>query len=151
MAAAMLMLVGIPASLIVPGFTDGRDRRRWVAVAAFLDAAGLLGLALVPDVLPWLWVSLFAIGNGALFPLSLTLPLDVSDDASEVGNAVAWTLGLGYLFSATGPVLVGALRDASGSFALPFALLAGFALMIVVLALVALPRPRAATLQVAAD
>lgn len=150
-AAAMLMLVGIPASLVIPGFTDGRDRRRWVAVAAFLDAAGLLGLAFIPTVLPWLWVSLFAIGNGALFPLSLTLPLDVSDDASEVGNVVAWTLGLGYLFSATGPVLVGSLRDASGSFTLPFALLAGFALMIVVLALVALPRPRAATLRVAAD
>lgn len=141
-AAAMLMLVGIPASLIVPGLTDGRDRRRWVAAAAALDAVGLLGLAVAPTVLPWLWVSCFAIGNGALFPLALTLPLDVSEDASEVANVVAWTLGLGYLFSATGPVLVGALRDASGSFALPFALLAVLGASIVAIALLALPRPR---------
>lgn len=140
-ATGILMIVGIPASLVVPALTDGRDRRPWVAASAALDAAGIFGIAFAPTALPWLWLTLFALGNGALFPLSLTMPLDVSEDSAEVADAVAWTLGLGYLFSASAPVGVGALRDLSGSFTLPFALLAALAAAVAVLALVALPRP----------
>jgi cyanate permease len=34
-----------------------------------------------------------------------------------------WTLGIGYGLSTLGPVLTGALRDVSGSFTLPIAVL----------------------------
>jgi CP family cyanate transporter-like MFS transporter len=58
-----------------------------------------------------------------VFPLTLTLPLDVAADADEAGALSTWTLGLGFALSALGPVLVGALRDLSGGFTLPLAVL----------------------------
>jgi CP family cyanate transporter-like MFS transporter len=63
-----------------------------------------------------------------VFPLSLTLPLDVARNTSEAAALSTWTLGLGFALSALGPVLVGALRDISGGFALPLSVLAACAL-----------------------
>jgi MFS transporter, CP family, cyanate transporter len=107
-----------------------------------LMSAGTVGLGLAPTWAPWLWLSLFAIGNGPIFPLSLTLPLDAARDTSDAANLVMWTLGLGYLMASFGPVLVGWLRDASGGFALPLLALAAAGCASGLLALLA-PAPRA--------
>ena len=55
-------------------------------------------------------------GLGAVFPLSLTLPVDVAVDPAEVGAVAALMLLGGYLISAVGPVLLGLVRDATGDF-----------------------------------
>jgi MFS transporter, CP family, cyanate transporter len=122
-APAVISFAALPFALLVPGLSDGRDRRRWIAVSAAVMAAGAFGLAFAPSTAPWLWLAIFAIGDGPLFPLSLTLPLDVARDASEAAVLSMWTLGIGYGLSTLGPVLTGALRDVSGSFTLPIAVL----------------------------
>jgi CP family cyanate transporter-like MFS transporter len=120
---ALLSLLAVPFSLFIPGLSDGKDRRRWILWSSLLMSAATFALAFAPTTAPWLWLVLFAIGDGPLFPLTLTLPLDVARDAAEAGALSTWTLGLGFLGSALGPVLVGALRDLSGGFALPLAVL----------------------------
>ena len=133
--AAAIAVIAIPASAVVPGLSDGRDRRPWLVATAVLVAAGVLGVALAPTTAPWLWLSLFALGNGALFPLALSLPLDHGRDPGEVVALTTWMLGIGYLISAVGPVAVGALRDASGGFALPLGIVASSAALAGLLAL----------------
>ena len=64
-----------------------------------------------------------AIGNGALFPLALTLPQDLADDERSRTLLTTWMLGLGYTLSGTGPLIVGGLLDLTGSFEVPMALL----------------------------
>lgn len=139
LATTAIVLVAVPASLIVPAVSDGRDRRLWLAGGAAVMAAGLVGIALVPTTLAWLWLVLFALGNGAVFPLALTLPLDLSRDAREAAELVAWTLGLGYLLSALAPVLIGVLRDATGGFGTPMLVLALVGVVCGVLAVVGIP------------
>ena len=78
----------------------------------------------MPETPAWLWAPLFGLGTGALFPLLLTLPLDLADSAFEATDLTAWMLGIGYLMSAVAPVAVGALRDLTGGFDVAFAYLA---------------------------
>jgi CP family cyanate transporter-like MFS transporter len=125
---ALLSLLAVPFSLFVPGLSDGKDRRRWILWSAILLSGATMALAFAPTAAPWLWLVLFAIGDGPLFPLTLTLPLDVARDAAEAGALSVWTLGLGFMLSALGPVLVGTLRDLSGGFTLPLAVLGTCAL-----------------------
>jgi CP family cyanate transporter-like MFS transporter len=64
----------------------------------------------------WAWAALVGIGFGVLFPLTLTLPLDVSSDPAQVGAVAGMMLGVGYTIASVSPFLLGAVRDASGSF-----------------------------------
>jgi CP family cyanate transporter-like MFS transporter len=125
---ALISLLAVPFSLLVPGLSDGRDRRLWILGSAIVLSAATFALALIPTVAPWVWLALFAIGDGPLFPLTLTLSLDVARDSEEAAALSTWTLGLGFALSALGPVLVGLLRDLSGGFALPLSVLGGCAL-----------------------
>jgi CP family cyanate transporter-like MFS transporter len=126
---AALLILSIPASIVMPALSDGRDRRIWAAASAAVAAAGLAGIATMPLTLPWLWITLYALGNGALFPLVLTLPLDLSPGGERTAHLVAWTLGLGYSISCLAPVAVGELRDASGGFEVPMLVLTGCLVM----------------------
>lgn len=125
---AMVSIFTAPASLLVPRLSDGRDRRPWLLGTASLMAAAVLGLALAPMAAPWLWVIAFGIGTGSIFPLMLTLPLDLRDSQAQIDELTGWMLGIGYAMSAFAPLLVGAGRDLTGGFELPLVLMsaAGF-------------------------
>jgi CP family cyanate transporter-like MFS transporter len=123
-ATAVVPIVTIPASLIVPAASDRGDRRRWITGSAVAMTGGLLGLAFAPTAAPWLWIVTFAAGSGSIFPLALTLPLDLARGPDAIARLSAWVLGIGYVASAVAPVLVGALRDATGGFTISFAILA---------------------------
>jgi CP family cyanate transporter-like MFS transporter len=90
-------------------------RRMWLTGAAVLQLASLLGLVLVPGP-GWLWAVMLGISVGPLFPLTMTLPLDAADRPAEVAALAGMMLGLGYTLSAAGPLVLGAIRDASGGF-----------------------------------
>jgi cyanate permease len=70
---------------------------------------------------------------GTLFPITLTLPLDISKSAAEVAGATALVMGGGYLASASSPFLMGVLRDVAGSFepVIIFSVLLGVASLVV--------------------
>jgi CP family cyanate transporter-like MFS transporter len=69
---------------------------------------------------------------GILFTTVMTLPLDAARERSEVAALSTLMLGVGYAVSAIAPVALGAVRDATGTFTVPLALLAADAVLLLV-------------------
>ena len=127
---AVLNLVAIPASFFVPWLSDRFGRRRaWLAAMAATFVVGMSGVVLVP-ALAYAWVVALGIASGGMFALVLTLPLDLEDDPGRVGALVGMMLGLGYTIGAISPFVLGAVRDATGSFTASLWLLAGFSVLL---------------------
>lgn len=111
-------LMGAPASLIMPMLAArARDQRVHAAAVGLITAAGLVGLMLSPTSLPWVWASLIGIGNGASFPLALTMLVLRTRSAFDTARLSAMAQSFGYLIAATGPVAVGVLHDLAGGWA----------------------------------
>ena len=114
--AAVFSVAALPAGLLVPYLADrAGSRRLWLLGASSVTVAGLLGLAAAPDA-AFAWAPVAGAAIGAVFPLSLTLCLDVAHDPADAGAVAALVLLGGYTLSALSPVGLGALRDAAGSF-----------------------------------
>jgi CP family cyanate transporter-like MFS transporter len=124
--------VGLLTTIGVPLFADRLGARRpKLLVSAVIAVVGLVGIVLVPD-LAFVWVAVLGLSLGAVFPLVLTLPLDVADDPARVGSVAAFMLLGGYMLSSLGPVVLGATRDVTGDFQASLWLLVGVALALVV-------------------
>ena len=124
---AVLNLVAIPASFLVPWLSDRvGGRRPWLAATSFFFVGGTLGFVLVPGA-AYLWAASVGLASGAMFALVLTLPLDLEHEPRRVGALVGMMLGLGYTIGAISPFVLGAVRDASGTFTGALWLLVGFA------------------------
>jgi CP family cyanate transporter-like MFS transporter len=96
--------------------TRREDRRGWLALSSVLALAGLVPTALAPTLAPFLFIPIAAFGMGGAFTLAMTLPLDNTKSVSEANVWNALMLLFGYLVAATGPILVGLLRDVTGRF-----------------------------------
>ncbi|HET9085500.1 MAG TPA: MFS transporter [Candidatus Limnocylindrales bacterium] len=108
--------VGLLTTIGVPLVADRLGPRRGQLIASAVTSVfGLAGVALAPD-LAFLWVTILGLSLGAIFPLVLTLPLDVADDPARVGSVAALMLLGGYILSSFGPVVLGAARDLTGNF-----------------------------------
>ena len=113
---AILNAIGLFTTIGVPLVADRLGARRpQLVVAAVIATVALVGITLVPDP-AYLWVAILGLALGAIFPLVLTLPLDVADDPARVGSVAALMLLGGYILSSTGPVVLGAARDLTGNF-----------------------------------
>ncbi|HET8673445.1 MAG TPA: MFS transporter, partial [Thermoleophilaceae bacterium] len=144
LTTATISLMTIPAALLVPGRSDGADRRPWIVATAVALGVGTFGIALAPTDAPWLWLVVLGVGTGAIFPLCLSLPLDFTAGQSEAAQLTAWMLGVGYMLAAGSPTLVGGLHDLTGDFRLPMLLLGGVAVTAGVLGSSGALKPRAA-------
>ena len=128
---AGMHLVGLLTGIGLPLVADriGTRRSQLVTVST-VTLAGFAGLAVLPDG-AWLWAALLGFGLGAVFPLVLTLPVDVADGAAAVGATAALMLLGGYVLSSVGPVGLGLLRDATGAYSVSLWLLVGLAAVLV--------------------
>jgi CP family cyanate transporter-like MFS transporter len=70
----------------------------------------------------WVWMALVGIGSG-MFPIALTLIGLRSRTAATTAALSAFAQAIGYVVAGCGPVLFGALFGATGSWALPLAVL----------------------------
>jgi CP family cyanate transporter-like MFS transporter len=138
---ALLSGIGLVSTLAVPAFADRvGTRRSQLALAALLSLAGALIVALTPGDAPgspiaYVATALLGLGIGAYFPLALTLPVDVASDAGEAASISALMLLIGYLLAATSPVVLGIVRDATGSFNSVVWILVAISAMMIPLAL----------------
>jgi CP family cyanate transporter-like MFS transporter len=128
---ALMNGISLISVLGVPALADRHgERRLQLAASSALSLTGLVGLTTLPALVP-LWVCLLGLGLGAVFPLAMTLPVDLGSDPHEVGRLAAIMLLGGYGLSAVGPLLLGVLRDALGDFSAGLWLLVATALGLV--------------------
>ena len=126
-AGALLSLSAIvqtPVALVVPSLaTRVRDQGVLVAGSVALTAIGFAGLLAAPTTAAYLWVVVLGLGQGAAFPIALTLILVRTRTTGVTTQLSAMAQSVGYLIAAAGPLLVGLLRGTSGGWALPLAVL----------------------------
>jgi MFS transporter, CP family, cyanate transporter len=128
-AAAGLVLsasafVQIPVVLLLPRFAArAPDQRRYVAVATVLTAGGLLGVLVAPTTWPYAWAAVLGIGQGAAFAVALLLLVVRSRHPADTARLSAMAQSVGYLIAATGPLLVGAVHEATAAWTVPLLLL----------------------------
>jgi CP family cyanate transporter-like MFS transporter len=118
-AGALLAVVNI-AALVTTVFVSvvadrWGSRRLYLTTFASILVVGLLGFVLWPDG-AWVWVVLAGMAFGGMFPLVITLPLDVATRPADVGAVAGMMLFVGYIIGATAPLGLGAVRDITGSF-----------------------------------
>jgi CP family cyanate transporter-like MFS transporter len=124
--------IGLLTTVGVPLVADRLGARRpQLLVSSVVAGLGLVGIILAPD-LAFLWVTVLGLALGAIFPLVLTLPLDVADDAARVGSVAALMLLGGYVLSSLGPVVLGTARDLTGDFETSLWLLVAIAILLMV-------------------
>lgn len=121
---AIFNAVSVPVSMVVPVLA-GRLRSQRPVLAVLL-AGYLLGFPglWLGGVSAWTWASLFlvAVGMGT-FPLMLTMFALRTRTAGGTAGLSAFAQSGGYLLSGLGPLLIGVLLEATGSWTAPFALL----------------------------
>ena len=134
-------LMGLPASLIAPVLA-ARLRNVgplvWTGLASFL--IGYLGLLLAPTHLTVLWVALIGLGPLS-FPLSLALIGLRTKTPSAAAGLSGFAQAVGYSLGALGPLVIGFIHDATGSWTAPLIVLMVAALPAAFAAIV-LARPR---------
>ena len=113
---AMMNLTAIPSSFVIPYLSDRTGRRSpFLLGLSLCFVTGAVVLVAAPG-LAYAGALVAGIAQGGLFALVMTLPLDFERTPKRVGALVAMMLGLGYTIGATAPFLLGAVRDATGSF-----------------------------------
>jgi CP family cyanate transporter-like MFS transporter len=130
---AVLSGVSIPVGFAVAWAADHVGTRRgWLVASSALQTVSLIGVVVVPGA-GWVWAVLLGASIGPLFPLTMTLPLDAAEGPAEVAALAGMMLGVGYVISSAGPLLLGAARDLTGGFdAVLWVLVAASALLLLV-------------------
>jgi MFS transporter, CP family, cyanate transporter len=122
---AVLNIAALMTTLIIPWLADRRGSRRlYFVVFSVLLAGSCAGFAGVPGG-AWAWAAIAGLCTGAMFPLVMTLPVDVGRRPAEVGAVAAMMLGVGYTIGAIAPLALGAARDLTGSYTTTLWLIAG--------------------------
>lgn len=112
-------MISLPSTLFIPMLVHRYQRRVfWLVGCAILELTGVLMLNL--SVSPWLAAIPLGIGAGGLFPIALMLPIDETSNAQEASSWSAMTQSGGYILGALGPLAIGWLHDATGSFVQAF-------------------------------
>jgi CP family cyanate transporter-like MFS transporter len=116
---------GIAAALVSPALAR-RARPTWVPIAASVlcYAAAYAGLAVAPTGAAYLWMTLLGLGQGASISLSLSYIAWRSPDAGHTAQVSTMAQGFGYLLASLGPIGIGAIHAATGSWTVPLAVLA---------------------------
>ena len=112
----------LATGVTAPALADRvRDHRPLMAVAVSCNIAGLAGIALRPEAAPVLWVLLLAFGQGGGFALGLVKLVDYAPTPAASARLSALVFLVSYSTASLGPLLFGAVHDATGSFGLPYA------------------------------
>jgi CP family cyanate transporter-like MFS transporter len=129
---AMFNICAVPGALLLPWLSDHvGGRRPWLVGTAVGYLVGAFGFVELPGAV-WLWALIGGVASGGMFALVMTLPLDIEHDGRRVGALVGMMLGFGYAIGATSPLVLGAVRDATGSFTTSLWLIVGFCVVLVV-------------------
>jgi CP family cyanate transporter-like MFS transporter len=115
--------VAIVTMFLAPMFAERTSQRGVVVVAVGMSGVGALGLLVAGSTASTLWVVLLGLGQGASFSLALTFFALRAPDHGHAAALSGMAQSVGYLLAAGGPFLFGVLRDVTGAWKVPLALL----------------------------
>ena len=145
---AVWSIVQLASGLGVPVLADRlADRRPLVAGSVCCGLLGLLGVLLAPDAAPVVWVVLMGLGQGGGFAVALVKLVDYAPSPAASARLSALVFLVAYSTASTGPLVFGAVHDATGGFTVPYALLA----VVLLAQLTLVPRLRPGRLTEPAD
>jgi MFS transporter, CP family, cyanate transporter len=122
-----------------------RDQRWLVTGTVAMSAVGLAGVWFAPLALAALWTVILGFGQGAALGLAIYFTTARAPSPASAASLSAFTQGGGYLVATAGPLALGFLHSATGSWTVPIVVL----LAVVVLEFaVGLPAARDRTLPV---
>jgi MFS transporter, CP family, cyanate transporter len=123
--------VQLVTMIALPAIADHvRDRRPLLLFAVVCSSAGLAALALDPLGLAIPCMLLFGAGVGGGSTLGLVLIVDTARGQAEGARLSAMVLLISFLSASVGPLLLGALLDATGGFGAGFAVLLTVSLIV---------------------
>jgi CP family cyanate transporter-like MFS transporter len=94
-----------------------------VLLASAAAACGFAGLIVAPVSLVYLWMILLGLAQGACISLAINYIVARSPDHEHTGRLSAMAQGFGYLLACLGPVGLGAVHNATGSWTVPLIVL----------------------------
>ena len=139
--AGFTQLVQVVPAFAVPVLAARtRDQFGLLLTIVGCTLAGLIGVLVAPAA-ALLWMAILGLGQGGALGLGLILPVLRARGPAEVASLTAMSMGVGYLIAAAGPALVGAVRDATGGWDWPLAVLMAMTVSQVFAALYAVRTP----------
>ncbi|MEU6984020.1 MFS transporter [Streptomyces sp. NPDC046324] len=114
-----------------------RSQRPLVVLVTTLVAAGYAGLLAAPVEGAWLWSALLGVGQGGGVGLALTLIVLRAGDAVTASRLSGMAQTVGYLLAAAGPLVAGAVHQATGSWTVPIVMVLGVCATALVVGLLA--------------
>jgi CP family cyanate transporter-like MFS transporter len=113
---AVLNIAALVTTLVIPWLADRHGSRRiYLAVFSAGMAASCTGFVAAPAG-AWVWAGTAGLCVGAMFPLVMTLPVDIGKRPADVGAVAGMMLGVGYTIGAVAPLVLGAARDLTGTY-----------------------------------
>jgi CP family cyanate transporter-like MFS transporter len=126
-AGNLLALMGVgnlTTSLLVPVLAHRRPSQRGLVVPSLIGtAAGLAGCLWAPVGSAPFWVLVLGVSQGSCLGLAIFFMLARAPDAGVAASLSAFAQSVGYLVASVGPLMVGLLHSATGSWNLPLVLL----------------------------
>lgn len=121
---SLFSLIGLPVCLLIPAVgARMRDQRPLVAASVSILVAGILGLILSPASGTFVWTALTGISQGVSLALTFLFFAVRSRDQAEAAQLSSMAQSIGYSMAAVGPVVMGGLHQATGSWTLPLVFL----------------------------
>ena len=126
-AGNLLALMGVgnlATSLLVPVLAHRRPSQRALVIPSLIGtAAGLAGCLWAPLGTAPAWVLVLGVSQGSCLGLAIFFMLARAPDAGVAASLSAFSQSVGYLVASVGPLMVGLLHSATGSWNIPVALL----------------------------
>ncbi len=126
-AGNLLALMGVgnlATSLIVPVLAHRSPGQRALVVPSLIGTAvGLAGSLWGPLGTAPLWVLVLGVSQGSCLGLAIFFMMARAPDAGVAASLSAFAQSVGYLVASAGPLMVGLLHTATGSWNIPVALL----------------------------
>ncbi|MBX7445970.1 MULTISPECIES: CynX/NimT family MFS transporter [unclassified Arthrobacter] len=125
-AASLFQLLAIIGPLLIPLLTRVLG---WGAQGLFITVASCWiilpsGLLAAPQLWP-LWAALGGIAQGGTFTVIFTVVIERAPSLAENRRMTAFIQSIGYGIAASGPVLMGLIRDVAGGWTPPLLLIVG--------------------------
>lgn len=110
----------LPAAFATPVLASSPLRQRWVAgFLVAMSAIALGGMVWHPVAGAVAWMVLLGLSQGGTIALALTFIVVRAPDARRATELSGMAQTIGYLVAGAGPLVLGAVRDATGNWTVP--------------------------------